>query len=136
MLDNLGRWKKPHRVGQTPFTDTMDRCERQGYVPSHQRIAALISAGLQTQVARDELWDIVSKTEPEMLKDLPPIPPIRRHLDSDLADIQQVSRVYSSRRREIEVRLREQRMKELEKTLVVSTTTPKIEPTTPPEKPA
>jgi len=105
LYDNLGRFKKPAKAGQTPFTDTTDRCERQGYRPSHERIAELVAAGLNTQVNHDRLWDIIAEADADILKDLPAIPPIRRHLDSDLADIQQASRIYAAKRREIEVRM-------------------------------
>lgn len=107
LFDNLGRFKKPEKSGQTPFTDTMDRCERLGYVPSHNRIAALISAGLSLQSTRDQLYDIVSKDESGIFGDLPPLPPVRRHLDTDLADLSQHARLYAARRREIEIRIRE-----------------------------
>lgn len=106
-MDNLGKWKKPYKSGETPFTDSTDRCERMGYRPSHERIAALIAAGLSSQITHDKLFDFISKDDKELLADLPELPLIRRHLDTDLADIQQASRVYSARRREIEVRLRE-----------------------------
>lgn len=136
-LDNLGRFKKPKRHGQTPFTDTTDRCERHGYTPSHKRIASLISAGLSLQVARDELWDLVSKSDPELTADLPPLPPIRRHLDTDLADLSQLSREYAYRKRVLEERLRSAWLEEREKPDAgVSQTPPQPEPLTPPAKPS
>lgn len=109
-LDNLGKFKYPAKAGQTPFTDTTDRCERKGYQPSKQRIAALIMAGLQTQVAQDRLFDIIKDADDEILADLPAVPPLRRHLDMDLADIQEVSRQYSQKRRLIEQRVRAKRV--------------------------
>jgi len=108
--ENLGKWKRAKVKGQTPFTDTTDRCERLGYVPSHKRIAQLISAGLNLQVTRDELWDLVKDSEKDMMADLPEMPPLRRHLDADLADLSQISRVYAQRRRLIEERLQEKRL--------------------------
>ncbi|AXH77755.1 MAG: hypothetical protein [Microviridae sp.] len=105
-MDTLGKFKKPKLAGQTPFTDTYDRCERLGYVPTHKRIAQLISAGLNLQVARDELWDVISDNE-ALFKDLPAMPPLRRHLDADLADLSQMSREYAARKRVVEERLRE-----------------------------
>lgn len=107
LIDNLGRFKKPEKAGQTPFTDTMDRCERLGYVPSHKRIAALISAGLALQSTRDQLFDIVTKDSSGVFDDMPPLPPIRRHLDIDLADLSQHARIYAARRRDIEMRMRQ-----------------------------
>ena len=74
VLDSLGRFKAPEKAGQTPFTDTMDRCERLGYVPSHKRIAALISAGLSLQSTRDQLYDVVSNDEGTCLKICPHCP--------------------------------------------------------------
>lgn len=109
MQDTLGRFKKPAKAGETPFTDTTDRCERLGYVPSHKRIAALISAGLSLQVTRDELWDYF-KDDESMLKEFPDLPPLKRHLDADLADLSQMARVYAHRRREIEVKVRERQL--------------------------
>lgn len=110
--DNLGRFKRAHKKGQTPFTDTKDRCERLGYVPSHKRIAQLISAGLNLQVTRDELWDVISKDE-SLIEDLPAMPPLRRHLDADLADLSQISRIYAERKRTIEERVREKYLAKL-----------------------
>lgn len=112
VMDTLGRFKHPEKAGQTPFTDTTDRCERLGYVPSHKRMASLISAGLSLQVTRDELWDFVSKQDPDIVKDLPPVPPLRRHLDADLADLSQTARTYQHRRRLIEERVRAKQISE------------------------
>lgn len=110
IFDNLGRFKKPAKAGQTPFTDSTDRCERQGYRPSHERIAELVRAGLTTQMNHDRLWDIVADADQDILKDLPQVPPLRRHLDTDLADIQEQARKYASIRRQLEQRLRDKQL--------------------------
>nr|QJB20894.1 MAG: hypothetical protein [Microvirus sp.] len=135
-MDNLGRFKTPRKKGQTPFTDTTDRCERLGYVPSNQRIASLIAAGLNLQVTRDQLYDVITNVEKDLVADLPPLPPIRRHLDYDLADLSQISRQYSYQKRVLEERVRARMLEEREKQAKgVSQNTPKPEPEPPQQKP-
>ena len=134
--DTLGRFVAPQKSGQTPFTDTRDRCERLGYVPSHKRIAAIMAAGLQLQVTRDELWDIVANSEDEVLQNIGATPVIRRHLDLDLADLAQINKEYAYKRSQINERIAQIRREEREKQQDVSrNSTPKNETENAPVKP-
>jgi len=119
-LDTLGRFVAPEKAGQNPFTDTRDRCERLGYVPSHKRIAAIMAAGLQLQVTRDELWDIVANSEDEVLRDIGASPVVRRHLDMDLADLAQINKEYAYKRSLINDRIQALKREEREKQQDVS----------------
>lgn len=73
-----------------------------GYVPTEKRIAALLAAGLQTSMVRDmKFYDSTSEDVEGI--ELPPLP---RHVPSDLAEVSTLAREYAARRAFIEERIR------------------------------
>ena len=82
-----------------PFSDNIDKTERLGYVPFQKRVAAILTAGIQLKISRDEFFDSFDD------ESFPPPPPMPLHLDADLADVSELARLDSSRRRDIEERL-------------------------------
>ena len=94
-----------------PASKLANKRELVGYVPMEKRVTSLMAAGLRTAAVRDqEYFDTINDDG-----NIPPIPPLPRHMPADLADVSDLAREYMARRREIEARVVEARQKAAEK---------------------
>lgn len=71
-----------------------------GYVPMERRITALMAAGLRTAAFRDSEYYDTIKGEDDL-----PVSPLPRHMPADLAEVSDLAREYSARKREIEAKM-------------------------------